>query len=155
MTIKALIKLMRTVELLVRDVYGIYAAIFPESAGLWEQLAHEEEEHALLFTLMLKLTEDESIYFENIDDTADATNRLIKSLQKLIANIRDKKGNISLYKALKSALDIEVTAGEQEQFRGLKTSSDSLRSYMNRIAAANRAHIQLITDELKKHETPI
>ena len=152
MTLSSLINNMRKAEILVGDVYRLYSARFPEHAGFWERLADEETEHARLFSLISKLIEDESIFFENMDNTAKATDKLLKSLRSLKKDIENKKNNLSMRKALKSALDIELSVGEHEQFKGLRTSLDSVRSYMNRIAAANRAHVQLIVEEIKKVE---
>lgn len=110
-------------ELLVAELYIRLHALFPSDAGFWWTLAIEEKNHA---ALLKTLQEMKDSHLEiPADFYLEGSEVLEESMRKISEAMREIEKNPDRNLALRTAYDIENSAGEIHYDSFAKTGSKS------------------------------
>jgi hypothetical protein len=121
--LKELLEISIELELLISDLYGLYAELFPEDKDFWWKLSVEEKNHASLLEsgrIYLKkgILPEEAVY-KNLEVLKEAKNQI----QNLISNYKESAP--SYEDAYYEAVKIESSAAELHYQLMMTRESDS------------------------------
>lgn len=147
-----ILELMQSYELLLKDLYRIFADKIPAEKEFWLKLAEEEDKHAYWLEVL-------SINIKKRDISLDGDDRfnlpLIKISIKHIQEALDdfKKVDLSFFDALNFAKDIENSMIEKkffEVFYGIDEDFDRVMKLLKEETEEHRKRIEEKLDECAK-----
>jgi len=140
----SILELMAQNEKLVGDLYRKYSGKFPEYAGLWDQLAHEEDVHAKwLINLQNKLNQG-LISVNNRRFNESAVKMFSEYLNNEIAKLESE--NVSLIMAFSTSLYIEESLIEHKYFEVLDSDSQELKNTLTKLKNETDKHFRTIKE---------
>ncbi|KKP68737.1 MAG: hypothetical protein UR66_C0003G0002 [Candidatus Moranbacteria bacterium GW2011_GWE1_35_17] len=146
------LELMRSYELLLKDLYALFALKISEEKEFWLKLSEEENKHAYWLEVLGANMQKQNISL-NGDDRFNLP--LMKSsISHIQESLEDfKKVEISLFDALTFASDMENSMIEKKFFEVFYGINDDFDRVMKLLKEETIAHSQRIEEKLKKCST--
>ena len=146
-----LLQMLAANEVAIGKLYETYGNKFPEHEEFWFGLAMEEADHAnWIHDLTLKVNKKSLSVYEGLLKTEDIQtfrNYLSEQLNNA------KKGEISFFEALSTALNIEKSLIESQYFRVFTGGSEEDWNILEYLASATANHIKVIQNQLEQYNT--
>ena len=136
-------------ELAIKQLYELFATVFPEHRDFWVQLMEEEQKHA---DCLQGLSSKESLKTWCLNDSKFKHLAIHGSIEYLERQIeRAKKANIALLEALSIASDLEEALIEKQMISLNISGPDEIRNVMKGLVADTQRHRKMIAEKLNVH----
>jgi rubrerythrin len=161
-------------ETAIKQLYEVFADIFPEHRAFWQGMAEEEQKHS---DCLQDLSSNESLKKWFVDDGPFqqlALSTALQHIELLIERVRKanigvlealsfasdmerqmeriRKANISLLEALSVASDIEEAMIEKQFIRLNIAGPTEIKSVMNRLVVDTQRHRKMLAEKLALHK---
>ena len=140
-------------ETAIKQLYELFAEVFPEHRTFWVGMMEEEQKHS---DCLQGLSSKESLkkwFINNSQFKKLAIGGSIEYIERQIERI--KKVNISLLEALSIANDLEEALIEK-QFISLNISGpEEIKSVMKGLVADTQRHRKMVAEKLNFHKSKI
>jgi rubrerythrin len=151
-TIRTILDAASELEILMADIYTIFAESLPEDMKFWEQMAHEEKNHAALI--------------RSVESSKDMSAEFLASFPRdiLEENIKTKEWATDVYirfsrnrpdrkTAFRTAIEIETSAGEVHYQNIMSKNVDSwfIRVFQE-LNEFDRDHLKRINSYAREHK---
>lgn len=147
----ALLATLQKHELVLGQLYGIYARRFPNYADFWQKLAQEENKHAAcLNSLRTQMQNDPDIVIVDRFST-DAIEFSIHYIKQLIE--RAKQPNFNLLNAFSLAMKQEEALLEKNFFEVLTGNTEEVRSVLELLTEETQRHYQTLNGAFQSYKT--
>lgn len=145
------LELMRSYELLLKDLYALFAQKIPQEKEFWLKLSEEENKHAYWLEVLEMNIEKRGASL-NGDDRFNLP--LIKSSIKHVKEALDdfEKVELSFFDALIFAKDIENSMIEKKFFEVFYGIDDDFDRVMKLLKEETKKHSERIEEKLSKAE---
>jgi hypothetical protein len=140
-------------ELAIKQLYELFAVMFPEFHDFWRNIVGEEQQHA---DLLLRLQSKETLKKWFLSDGQLKRLAIRGSLDYLDAQImRISKASISVREALSIAKDLEDALIEKQFFKVTGSAPEEISLSMRDIVAESRQHQRRIAEALNAEKQKI
>ena len=137
-------------ETALKQLYELFAKVFPEHRVFWEGMAEEEQKHS---DCLQGLSSKESLKKWFMSDSRLkrlAIDRSIEYIERQMERV--KKANIGMLEALSIASDLE-SALIEKQFISLNISGpEEIRDVMKGLVADTQRHRKMLAEKLNFHK---
>lgn len=134
---------MRKQELLVGELYNIFAEKFPEHAGFWSKLFQEEHVHAYWLETLSLHSSSGKVYFNEGRFDLAPINEMIDHVNGLIEKAKE---GMSLIEALAAANDIEQGMIEKKFFEVFKGDSAEFEKTLAQLKKETAEHAERVRE---------
>lgn len=143
------LELMRSYELLLKDLYALFADKIPTEKEFWLKLSEEENKHAYWLEVLGVNMQKQNISL-NGDDRFNVP-LIISSINHVIEAIDDfKKVEVNLFDALTFASDTENSMIEKKFFEVFYGINDDFDRVMKLLKEETIKHNQRIEEKLSE-----
>ena len=138
---------MKEHELVIGQLYKVYARLFPEYCDFWNDLSNEEELHAQAIDVL-----NDNIKNSEVDFMVDrfpiaAIETSIKYIRQLIE--RAKQPDLPLVTALSLAVDIEKSLLENRYFEIFEGDSPKTKHALTLLESGTQKHLKIVQQMLQ------
>jgi hypothetical protein len=140
-------------ETTIKQLYEIFADVFPEHKAFWQGLAEEEQKHS---DCLHGLSSNESLkkWFMNDGQFQQlAFGSALEYMERQIERVR--KANIGMLAALSIAGDIEEALIEKQFIRLNISGPTEIKNVMKVLVADTQRHRKIIAEKLTFHKGAI
>ena len=130
-------------ELLICELYKLFAKRYPEYNDFWTAMAIEEHQHASLLNRMTESDSNNKILFSNGELRSSSLDSSINNLKKIIHEFKNDN-NFSISQAVIIALQLEKSLWERKVFQCFEGDSDEVRKIMVSLNLEQEIHIKKI-----------
>ena len=149
--IKNLIEALQDHEILIADLYKVYAEKFPEYTDFWLKLYDEEVMHAKLIETISNDIEELGGSFREERFNIKAIASSIKYIDKLIVNAEE--GDIKFIQALSLSRSIEQGMLENNYFEIFKEDSHETKEVMILLKEDTRKHLKQVMEMISHYQS--
>jgi len=151
---KIILELMEKQELMLSEVYQIFAKKFPDYCDFWNELSKEEKDHASWIKGLFKFSENGEVLFHEDNVNVYSLDTFIDYLKGIVDKAR--MNGMSLRNALSTARDLEMALIEKKAFTHFDSVSDRMKTVLNTLEGKTKEHIDRVNEmvEKVKEETP-
>jgi rubrerythrin len=147
----ALLSTLQEHELVIGQLYRVYARRFPVYADFWQKLAQEENKHAAcLNSLRTQMQDDPDIVIRERFST-DAIEFSIRYIKQLIE--RAMQTDFNLVNAFSLAMKLEEALLEKKFFEVLTGDTEEVRSVLEFLAEETQHHYQTLSSAFQNYKT--
>jgi rubrerythrin len=143
---KNIIELLFKQELLLSQLYELFANKFPEYSEFWMDLSKEEKTHAQWIKKLYHAEKKDLVLFDEGKTKTYTLQTVIKHTENVIAQV--KEGEFTLEMAIGHTLDFERSILEKDFIKFFKTTDDKVKAVMDKLDKETKKHISQI-QELK------
>lgn len=145
------LKMCISIEVLIGEIYREFVQMFPGARNLWEELALEEENHALILAIGSRYEKLGKLPNFVVPDSLSR----MKDTLELVESTREKiqNGNISITDALEMSLMLEQTLAESYLLDVMTSETGSeVVSRLQKLITDTKSHIVKVSEYMKKRE---
>jgi hypothetical protein len=142
------IDLMKKFELVVGDLYNVFAEKFPESSDFWNKLFKEEQTHAYWLETLSLHSSSGKIYFNEGRFNLAPINESIEHVSGIIE--KAKRGEMTLLEALAAANDTEQGMIERKYFEVFEGDSAEFKKTLFQLRKETMEHAARVSDFFNK-----
>jgi rubrerythrin len=129
-------------ERLLSEVYKIFAKKFEPLSSFWNEIAVEENTHALMIATLKSMIYDGSQFFENRDYKVPNILQAIDKIKAYMTNIEKK--DITIESAIEFALFVEGAPLEKDIFKTMDGDSDEVKRILSILYEDTKRHYNKI-----------
>lgn len=142
------IDLMKKFELVVGDLYKVFAEKFPDSSDFWNRLFEEEQKHAYWLETLSLHSSSGKVYFNEGRFNIAPINESIENVNAITE--KAKMGNMSLLEALAAANDTEQGMIERKHFEVFEGDSAEFKKTLFQLKKETMDHAARVSDFFNK-----
>ncbi|RPH51341.1 MAG: hypothetical protein EHM85_07040 [Desulfobacteraceae bacterium] len=135
-------------ELLISELYALFAKDFPQYSAFWTELSGEEKKHADLISKLEEAEKKGLVFFDEGKTKSYTLTVFISHLEKQCQKAKNKEFDIAA--AFSSAFDLEQALIEKDVFTRFDSLTEKTGSVMNRLRTETKKHMEKI--RLKRKE---
>ena len=142
----------RQLEILVADLYTLFAKSFPEDRAFWQQLAHEEKDHAALID---SIKNNPKLSNQFVSSAAPGLLQEIQEVTKWLSSLIGKfpEEKTDRKTAFRTAIKIEKSAGEIDYRNFMTRETDSwILKGLQHINKYDRDHLNRLEQYVKENK---
>jgi rubrerythrin len=143
-------------ETAIKQLYELFADVFPEHRAFWQGMAEEEQKHS---DSLQGISSKESLKKWFMNDSQFQQLVIIGSTEYIEQQIEKvKKAKIGLMQALSVASDIEEALIEKQFIRLNISGPEEIRNVMKGLVADTQRHRKMIAEKvnfLKRENAPV
>lgn len=140
---QALLENMATYEEKIMALYWEYAALFPEKAAEWNELADEERNHAVMIRSLARALEPDEIATSAFNLFETEVNAATEQIKTHLKNCH--KPDFKLAQAVQTAMAIEKSMAESRVFNSFNTTSMRMKKLLESLLRDTKSHLQKIS----------
>ncbi len=129
-------------ERLLSETYKIFAKKFADLSSFWDEIAVEENTHALMIATLKSMIYNGSQFFENRDYEVPDILKVIGKIKAYMTNIEKK--DITIESAVKFALFVEGTPLEKDIFKTMDGDSEEVKRILSILYEDTKKHYHKI-----------
>jgi rubrerythrin len=137
-------------ETAIKQLYELFAEIFPEQRAFWQGMVEEEQKHSDSLQGMSSKESLKKWFMTDSQYQQLAIGGSIEYIERQIERI--KKVNIGLLEALSIASDIEEALIEKQFIRLNISGPEEIRNVMNGLVVDTQRHRKMIAEKLNFHK---
>ena len=130
-------------ELLIGELYRLFAMRYFEYRDFWTTMAVEENQHAALLKRMVESDTNNRIILSNGELRSSSLDSSINNLHKIISEFEDDI-NFPISRAVVIALQLEKSLWERKVFQYFEGDSEDVRKIMTSLNLEQEIHIKKI-----------
>jgi rubrerythrin len=137
-------------ETAIKQLYELFADVFPEHRAFWQGMVEEEQKHS---DSLQGISSKESLKKWFMNDSQFQQLALSGSIEYIERQIeRVKKANIGLMEALSIASDLEESLIEKQFIRLNISGPEEIKKVMKGLVADTQRHRKMIAEKLNLHK---
>jgi hypothetical protein len=136
-------------ELLLHQLYTLFAARFPEDATNWKMMAQDELEHAQWIDALAVEVQQGRAFFDADKLRLNGLQSVCSYLQGLLSSA--KTGRMDRKKAFSLAIDMERSLIERNVFKKFSGDSEKVSSVLHILETKQQAHLLAIQHYASLH----
>lgn len=144
---ETIVDLMKKCELLIGELYGVYAEKFPEHKDFWMKLHDEEEVHSYWLETLSLHSGNNDVYFNEKRFNMAPIKGFIEHVSN---NIERAKGEMTILEALAASNDIEQGMIENKYFEIFEGDSAEFKKTMFNLEKETMDHAERVKEFLEK-----
>lgn len=145
---REIISLLYKQELLLAELYQLFADQFPEKGIFWKDLSKEEQTHASWIKQLLEAEQKGLVRFQNDKLNSKALKTYIAHLEKALE--KANAGGFTARSALAYTLDFERSLVEKKAFTGFKGLAKQADAVLDRLHQETQRHAQKAEEIMKQ-----
>lgn len=145
---KTILELMLKQELLLAELYSVFATKFPIYQDFWDNLVKEEQMHAQWLKKLCQAEEDDLAVFDEGKIKTYALKTFIEYLEKTIDRAKDDE--FTMTSATKTSLDMEMSLIEKNYFKHFNFENPKYKWIMDRLESETETHINKVKELLSR-----
>ena len=133
-------------ELMISELYDMYAAMHPQSSSLWSALAEEERTHSSMLTALNKLLDNGSLFWNLGEFASTNVAEQLAVIHTALNWARGMKQSES--ECLKTALQIESSLLESRFYSVVTSEAKEFTYACQALSRATEKHLQQLKDKI-------
>jgi hypothetical protein len=137
-----LLALYQRQEMILHELYALFAVRFPKDAAQWEKMAQDELEHAQWIDALTTAVKQGDASFSEDKVRLNGLQTVCNYLEGILISV--KGGGVEKKKAFSMALDMEKSLIERNVFKRFSGDSEKVRAILQILEHKQQAHVLAI-----------
>jgi rubrerythrin len=133
-------------ELAIKELYAVFATVFKNHKGFWQNLAVDEQRHADWLTELRSHSSAGEWLLHHSQLRPQAIKTSIGYVERKIT--RAKEGHFDLLEALSVARDLETALLERQLSKLKDSTPEGISSVLKRLVEGTERHLKMVMEAL-------